>query len=98
MVSNQEQLYQAGWNESRWEYPPVVGRNGYVGAATSFRDVQRWPWFDPKENDKENTIPFPVRALSRSVLVTDFLGYSTHEFYWLGKLANGTYITPGTYK
>ncbi|KAH7305209.1 serine endopeptidase [Stachybotrys elegans] len=91
-------IYESGWTESRWSYPPVVGQNGYVGAATSFKDVQQWPWFDPAENDKDNTVPFPIRALSRSVYLSPVLGYTTHEFYWLGKLANGTYIAPGNYK
>ncbi|KAI9166406.1 Minor extracellular protease vpr [Paramyrothecium foliicola] len=91
-------IYESGWTESRWSYPPVAGQNGYVGAATSFRDIQQYSWFDPAENDKENTIPFPIRALTRSVFVSPLIGYSTHSFFWLGKLANGTYIAPGTYK
>ncbi|KAM0324609.1 hypothetical protein ACHAQA_007997 [Verticillium albo-atrum] len=91
-------IYESGWDESRWTYPPVVGENGYVGAATSFRDSLRHNYFDPSVHNKEDTIAFPIRALSRSIQSGgSALGVDRHKFFWLGKLANGTYIAPGTY-
>ncbi|RBQ69846.1 hypothetical protein VDGD_02277 [Verticillium dahliae] len=92
-------IYESGWEESRWSYPPVVGENGYVGAATAFRDSLRYTFFDSSIHDKEDTVAFPIRALSRSVQSGGTsLGLDRHRFFWLGKLANGTYIQPGLYK
>lgn len=37
--------------------------------------------------DKEDTVAFPLQRVPR--------GYS--NFWWFGKLANGSYIEPGNY-
>lgn len=37
--------------------------------------------------DKDDTIPFPITRVPR--------GYG--NYWWFGKLANGTYIEPGNY-
>ncbi|KAI9166299.1 Minor extracellular protease vpr [Paramyrothecium foliicola] len=91
-------IYQSGWTESKWKYPPVVGQNNYVGSATTWREAGRYSFFDPNKNDKEDTIAFPIRAIRRSILISDFLGWVQNDYFWLGKLADGTYIKPGTYK
>ncbi|KAH8883757.1 serine endopeptidase, partial [Thozetella sp. PMI_491] len=86
-------LFEAGWSESQWAYPPIVGENGYIGSATSFADSGDYATFIPALMDKEDTIPFPVTYLPR----TDSYTGVTVPFWWFGKLANGTYIAPGNY-
>lgn len=44
--------------------------------------------------DRERVAPFPVMGIERTSSWTE-LG---KRFWWMGKLANGSYIVPGTYK
>ncbi|KAH7310733.1 subtilase [Stachybotrys elegans] len=81
-------LYEPGFNESMWEYPPTMGRNGYLGSATSY--ANSYSYF---QNDPENTFDFPQYGLSRNGITT---GYR-HTFWWFGKMTNGTQIEPGFY-
>uniref|UniRef100_A0A8H7NL32 Peptidase S8/S53 domain-containing protein n=1 Tax=Bionectria ochroleuca TaxID=29856 RepID=A0A8H7NL32_BIOOC len=90
-------IYESGWKESSWSFPPVVGEGGYLGAATSFRDSGIKTYFDPTKDDKENTVPFPIRATPRNIISVPVAGYDQYRFFWLGKLANGSYINPGKY-
>lgn len=50
--------------------------------------------FDPATMDRERVAPFPVTGIERTSSWTE-LG---KRFWWMGKLANGSYIVPGTYK
>ncbi len=86
-------LFEPGWKEIHWTYPPVVGENGYIGSATYFLDSDGNWGFDPSFMDKEKTIPFPLTNLVR----TSTWNYYSQAFWWFGKLANGTYIAPGNY-
>lgn len=86
-------LYEPGWKESQWKYPPVVGQAGYVGAATYYLNSDASWAFDPESMDKEAVIPFPLTNLVR----TSNWNYYSQGFWWFGKLANGTYIAPGNY-
>ena len=61
--------------------------NGYIGSATTMRDAEQYWFYDPKRMDKDDTVAFPRMRVPR--------GYSS--FWWFGKLANGTRITPGNY-
>ncbi|KAK1987060.1 subtilisin-like serine protease [Colletotrichum cereale] len=81
------------WDETNWIYPPVVGRNGYIGAATSSTYAASSVNFDPSTMDKEKSYPFPIRGIERTTTWSEL----TDRFWWLGKLANGTYIAPGNY-
>lgn len=86
-------IYEADWTERDWYYPPVPGRGGYVGSAT-FHSGSGTAWaFDPGAMDREDVIPFPARDVFRN---TNW-GWEEHSFWWMGKLANGSYIAPGNY-
>lgn len=73
-------------------YPPVVGKAGYVGSATGFANAEIQYSFDPSRDDANNTFAFPVHQEWRTPS-----GYY-HEFWWLGKFADGTQVKPGTYQ
>ncbi|GJC94506.1 serin endopeptidase [Colletotrichum higginsianum] len=74
-------IYEAGWTERRWEYPPVPGRNGYIGPATSHVVAGSVSYFDPNIDLYRN-------AQTQA---------SYHEFWWFGKLGNGSQIELGNY-
>ncbi|KAF7558786.1 hypothetical protein G7046_g5366 [Stylonectria norvegica] len=80
-------IFESFWFESQWQYPPEVGKLGYVGSATTMRDSDKYWFFDPKINDPTDTISFPLMRVPR--------GYQS--YWWFGKLANGTQIAPGNY-
>ncbi|KAG5818422.1 hypothetical protein H9Q71_001393 [Fusarium xylarioides] len=80
-------IFEQGWSESLWTYPPRVGRHGFIGSATTMRDAEEFWFFDPTVNDPNDTFPFPLKQQSRGF----------HVFWWFGKLANGTRIAPGNY-
>ncbi len=88
-------LFEPDWDESRWSYPPDEPgtNNGYVGSATSFAESDGGWDFDPGTMDKNNTIAFPVLDQPRNTA----WGLGQTSFWWLGKLANGSYIAPGNY-
>jgi hypothetical protein len=87
-------IYKAGFKESNWKYPPVVGQGGYVGSATRWvHSPEAWK-FDSDWYDKEETVPFPIKYMERT---PRGFSYNPHKFFWFGKLANGTYIAPGDY-
>lgn len=83
-------VYEAGWRERNWKYPPVIGQNGYVGTATSWSGSGSSLVFNPAVHDPESTYSFPIRDTSRDVA-------SPTRYYWLGKLGNGTQIADGKY-
>ncbi|ENH68331.1 Thermophilic serine proteinase [Fusarium oxysporum f. sp. cubense race 1] len=80
-------IFEQGWSESLWTYPPRVGRHGFIGSATTMRDAEEFWFFDPTANDPNDTLTFPLKQQSRGF----------HVFWWFGKLANGTRIAPGNY-
>lgn len=86
-------VYESGWTEDRWSYPPVVGENGYVGSATSFADTHVGTVFDPATMRENNTFAFPIQGVVRD---TGTIG--NYQFWWLGALANGSQIASGRYK
>jgi hypothetical protein len=69
----------------------VPGKNGYVGSATTWTGASTelgW-YFDPELDSVDDLTPFPQSKLTRNLV---------YSWWWLGKLANGTYIAPGKYK
>ncbi|KAH8879495.1 subtilisin-like serine protease [Thozetella sp. PMI_491] len=86
-------IFEPGWKESKWSYPPVVGENGYIGAATYWLYSDYYANFNPATMDKEDTVPFPLIDLDR----TGQYHYYSQGFWWFGKLGNGSYISPGNY-
>lgn len=86
-------IYEAGWTERRWQYPPVVGENGYVGSATSYSSASSVPVFNPAIHNPDSTYSFPLYNVARNAENTN----QQSVFYWFGKLANGTQIAEGRY-
>ncbi|KAK8100082.1 peptidase S8/S53 domain-containing protein [Apiospora kogelbergensis] len=72
-----------------WAYPPTVGEHGYVGSATAFTKSGEASWFDPENNSVDDVFAFPRYNQPRA---TD------GHYMWLGRLANGSDITPGEYR
>ncbi|KAK8127723.1 serine endopeptidase [Apiospora sp. TS-2023a] len=88
-------VFEKGWDEKNWEYPPVLGQTpGYVGSVAYYAGQGSGGWgYDPTlYNDQNVTVPFPV-PLSRG----DPWAGKDSAFWWFGKLANGSYIAPGDY-
>lgn len=92
--SNEMQIYEAGFNETQWSHPPVVGEQGYLGSATSWAFGPNVAFFNPAKHNASDLISFPLRDQNRNALVS--LSF-TSTYYWFGPLANGTLIRPGTY-
>jgi subtilisin family serine protease len=86
-------IYEASWTERKWKYPPVVGKDGYVGAVTGWADAGFNTVFDPETDDPEKLVSTPLKNVPRSVV-----GRRGVDVWWLGRLANGTDIAPGQYK
>lgn len=88
-------IYGPEFDEARdWEYPPVVGKNGHIGSATSWEGSGTHSSFDPSKYDSNQTFAMPVTNVGRNALTSG--GY-TSTYWWFGKLANGTYIGLGNY-
>lgn len=81
------QIFDTYWTENRWQYPPTVGKFGYIGSAATMKDADTFWYYDPSRMDKDDTISFPQLRVPR--------GYAKH--WWFGKLANGSHIAPGNY-
>jgi len=88
-------ILEAGWTERRWgaQYPPVLGQDGYLASVAFFADSGGSNYhFDPDTMDANYTVAFPIDFMYRSAPTI----YAP-EFWWLGKLANGSQIAPGKY-
>ncbi|KAL2209685.1 hypothetical protein CC79DRAFT_687361 [Sarocladium strictum] len=85
-------IFEANWPEHRWSYPPVEGENGYVGSVTYWRGSGSG-WAFAGDGDRDDVIAFPVRGVPRYAFQFDNRG----AYWWMGKLANGSYIEPGNY-
>jgi hypothetical protein len=85
-------LFESGWKESQWKYPPVVGKDGYVGSV-AYSAYSRENVFDPTTMNRSLATAFPLLGIGRS----SSQDHSIKSFWWLGNLANGSYITPGNY-
>ncbi|KAH6685073.1 serine endopeptidase [Plectosphaerella plurivora] len=80
-------IFEPGWKEEDWKYPPVPGQNGFIGAVTSWVGAGRVFRFDPEEDDEDDVITFLVHGLTRSLI---------YSYWWLGELTDGTKINLGT--
>ena len=88
------QIYGPDFDEkSDWKYPPVVGQKSYVGSAATW-NAQSGISFNPAKHDQEDTTAFPLTEQARNAVVKG--GY-TSDWWWFGKLANGSYVVPGNY-
>ncbi|KAL2283510.1 hypothetical protein FJTKL_09840 [Diaporthe vaccinii] len=86
-------IYEPGWTEEQWEYPPVPGENGYIGPATSHVLAESASYFDPDLYDPDDTFTYPAVDLFRNAQTQN----SYHQFWWFGKLGNGSQIELGNY-
>lgn len=84
-------IFTADWTESSWSFPPVPGQSGYIGSATGFANADYQYVFNPEYDDPNNVFAFPVQDEWRTP------GSYYHEFWWLGRLSNGSQIAPGDY-
>ncbi|KAK0625885.1 subtilase [Immersiella caudata] len=88
-------IFDTTYQESSWNsYPPVVGKNGYVGSATYWLESDYYWGFDPAVHDASLTVPFPLEMLTR----TSSWNWFDQGFWWLGRLGSGEKIAPGEYK
>ncbi|KAI1383391.1 subtilisin-like protein [Hypoxylon trugodes] len=78
-------IYEAGWNESQWKYPPVEGENGYIGPAASWNGTANY--FNPSIYNPNDAFTYPR---------TDSLR-GGGEDWWFGRLGNGSQIANGNY-
>ncbi|KAH7324203.1 putative minor extracellular protease vpr [Stachybotrys elegans] len=86
-------IFEEGWKEREWSYPPVVGEKGYVGAATGWEGSAYSSRFDPAVDDATDLIATPITNVPRSIA-----GRRGVDLWWLGTLVNGTQIAPGKYQ
>jgi subtilisin family serine protease len=84
-------VYEAGFSERSWVYPPVPGEKGYIGSAASWVGAGSVPAFDPKLYDANETFTYPVNDVTRNTATT------ASQHWWFGKLGNGSQIEPGHY-
>lgn len=89
-----QQVFERGWKESDWQYPPVLGETrGYIGSIAFWAGSARLWASEPAAEEKEETVNFPVCQVHRG----DSLSRSEFSSEWFGKLANGSYIAPAEY-
>ncbi|KAH0428810.1 serine endopeptidase [Colletotrichum camelliae] len=86
-------MFDDTYKESQWKYPPVVGEDGYIGSAPYSTYSVGASTFDPATMDRDKVLPFPIRGIERTTSWSEL----TDRFWWLGKLANGSYIATGNY-
>ncbi|KAF8913654.1 hypothetical protein CPB85DRAFT_1433847 [Mucidula mucida] len=86
-------IYEPGYTEDQWEYPPSVGSNGYLGAATTYAGSENGGYFNPATMSTDDVVPFPLVEISRNAETE----WSYHEYWWLGSFANGSDIVNGQY-
>ncbi|KAK0383973.1 hypothetical protein NLU13_8062 [Sarocladium strictum] len=87
-------IYDTTYKEHQWRYPPVVGQNGYIGTVAGWNGATTNINFDPRRHDANDTFNFPDTNLFRNAQASN----SYHEFWWFGKLGNGSQIELGKYQ
>jgi hypothetical protein len=85
-------IFDASWKERDWKYPPVVGQAGYIGSATSWAQAMGASYFNTSSDDINDLFTLPLTKVPR-----DITGQYGTTMWWLGRLANGSQITPGKY-
>ncbi|KAI1081414.1 subtilisin-like protein [Whalleya microplaca] len=82
-------VFDASYTEADWSYPPVIGKNHFVGSATTLNRTTSSGRFDPSQDSEDAILPFPLYNQPRGL-------WSIYN--WLGRFANGTNVVPGEYK
>ncbi|EGY16209.1 serin endopeptidase [Verticillium dahliae VdLs.17] len=86
-------IYEAGWRERNWKYPPVEGQNGYIGPAAAWAGAASVEVFNPVFHNPNQTFTFPVTDIYRNAENTA----QFFRYYWFGRLGNGSQIDEGKY-
>ncbi|EEY23108.1 serin endopeptidase [Verticillium alfalfae VaMs.102] len=86
-------IYEAGWRERNWKYPPVEGQNGYIGPAAAWAGAASVEVFNPVFHNPNQTFTFPVTDIYRNAENTA----QFFRYYWFGRLGNGSQIAEGKY-
>ncbi|KAI1653822.1 subtilisin-like protein [Daldinia decipiens] len=81
-------IFDEDYTESDWTYPPQIGKNKYVGSATSWNGTGNSQWFTPGQDSEDDIFSFPLYDQPRS---------KRGIYYWLGRFANGSSIQAGSY-
>ncbi|KKA30584.1 hypothetical protein TD95_001094 [Thielaviopsis punctulata] len=83
-------IYESGWTESKWSYPPTVGKNGYIGSVSIWAPGLSGgvSTFNPATDDAADVLTFPL---------SDWYRENNYQLLWLGALNNGSQIAPGNY-
>lgn len=84
-------IFYSNWTENDWAYPPVIGQKGYVGSATYWLYSGEVSEYDASLYPND-TAAFPISDEPRSSVDDEDM-----QFWWLGGLANGSQIAPGSY-
>ncbi|TLD15296.1 hypothetical protein PspLS_10770 [Pyricularia sp. CBS 133598] len=94
-------IFESNWSESKWTYPLTPGANGFVDAVSHYTGPslsQEGNFGAPPYNLSDpfyssQMAPFPQRFLSRHSTFNP----GEQKYWWMGKMANGSQITPGNY-
>ncbi|KAJ1323307.1 minor extracellular serine protease Vpr [Microdochium nivale] len=73
-----QQAAAADLDAQQWEYPPIPGRNGFIGTAAVWYLSGTASYFDPEVNNEHDVYAFPRYNMPRDV---------SKQFMWLGRLA-----------
>ncbi|KAK1724825.1 subtilase [Colletotrichum acutatum] len=84
-------VFEAGWTERQWKYPPVPGENGHIGTIASWVGSGRVEAIDTSIYDPNETFTYPIMDRNRNG------AYEQDEHWWFGKLSNGSQIAAGNY-
>ncbi|GKT44887.1 minor extracellular protease vpr [Colletotrichum spaethianum] len=86
-------IFEIGWKETSWgTYPPIPGKDGFVGMAATWDNEKHSAYFDPDFHDEFDLVRGPLTELAR-----DDYNYPPYQAWWLGRLANGQKVKPGNY-
>ncbi|KAI1840012.1 hypothetical protein JX266_013784 [Neoarthrinium moseri] len=85
-------IFEPTWTEEQWTYPPEIGKNGYVGPVAFWSGSSSYNWVNPSVVNVTDSISFPLYDLFRQSLENDY-----EQYFWLGRLGNGSMIQPGNY-
>ncbi|CAI6088118.1 unnamed protein product [Clonostachys chloroleuca] len=85
-------IYEEGFSERSWKYPPVVGEDSFIGSVASWVGSNNgWP-FRLGTDDPDETYTYPETNIIRATSLS-----WGRQHWWFGKLGNGSQIAPGNY-
>lgn len=84
-------IFKSNWKELEWSYPPIAGKNGYVGSVSYWEYSGQVTVYDASLYPN-TTVAFPLTDLARSTVDS-----SDEQYWWFGSFGNGSQIVPGDY-